>query len=131
MLGYQPRVFSISAHGDTYSFKGSEVLIANGGILKNLLLKVIPHTTSKAGHMDVIVVRARGLSDYLRILWYLILNKKTSESRVERLHIKDTVTIDCNNELPVQADGDIIGKTPVTVTFEPSAIPIIVPKQTI
>jgi YegS/Rv2252/BmrU family lipid kinase len=129
-FGYKSRRFTIVADGSTYFFSGAEVLIANGGILKNLLSKVIPDdATSTDGMLDVIVVRARKLSDYLKIIWYLILNKRTSESRVNRLQVKDRVTVFSSSPLPVQGDGEIIGETPVTVRFRPKTLSIIVPKS--
>lgn len=128
LIGYQPRRFTIHADDIIYSAKGSEVLIANGGILKNLLVKVIPEKASVQDRsLDVIVVRASSLSDYAKILWYLLLNKKTKESQVDKIAVKKQVTVESHTALPVQADGEIIGKTPVTVYFKPSAIRIIIP----
>lgn len=130
MIGYQPRRFTIHADDVVYSARGSEVLIANGGILKNLLVKVVPEKASAGDKtLDVIIVRASSISDYAKILWYLIVNKKTKESQIDKMSVYSQVTVESNKVLPVQADGEIIGNTPVTVYFKPSAIRMLVPSS--
>lgn len=130
MLGFRPQYFTITVDGTAYQFRGSEVLIANGGILKNLLARVIPDASWRDRIMDIIVVKTRRFSDYLKIIWYLILNKKTHDSRVHKLNAKKTVTVDARKKVPVQGDGEDLGYTPVTVSLIPGAIPIItVPKK--
>ena len=42
----------------------------------------------------------------------------------------EEVEIRCREKLPVQGDGDIIGRLPVTVKIYPKAIQIVTPVQT-
>lgn len=125
MIGFRPQYFTITADGKVYQFRGSEVLIANGGILKSLLSRVIPDTSWRDRIMDIIIVKTRKFSDYLKIIWYLILNRKTRDSRVHKLNAKKTVTVDARRKVPVQGDGEDLGYTPVTISLIPAAIPII------
>jgi diacylglycerol kinase family enzyme len=52
------------------------------------------------------------------------VNPKTHFIRVEK-----TVSIRSNVPLPVQADGDIIGTTPVDVVVLPGALTVLIPKK--
>jgi len=40
----------------------------------------------------------------------------------------EQITIHCEERLPLQADGDIIGETPITVRVVPSAATFVVPR---
>ena len=45
--------------------------------------------------------------------------------------MRESVTIEAvRQQLPVQADGEPIGQTPVTVQLVPSAVRVIVPART-
>ena len=42
----------------------------------------------------------------------------------------DEVEINCKEKLPVQGDGDLIGRLPITVKIRPKAIRIVTPVRT-
>ena len=66
--------------------------------------------------------------DYPRYIFGVIagwsVNPETHFIRVEK-----TVSIRSNVPLPVQADGDIIGTTPVDVAVLPGALTVLVPEK--
>jgi diacylglycerol kinase family enzyme len=42
---------------------------------------------------------------------------------------EETIQIDCESILPVQADGEVVGETPVTIHIIPNAIKVLLPTR--
>jgi diacylglycerol kinase family enzyme len=64
----------------------------------------------------------------LEVAWYLLLFQARYSTHVRCIRVERSVTIDADQPLPVQADGDLIGQTPVHVRLIPSAVQVIVPE---
>ena len=67
--------------------------------------------------------------DYLQLAWDLIRRPGKSASKMTHQEAKHTIRIEpVKNSQLVQADGEAIGNTPVTVTLEPKALRVVMPK---
>lgn len=120
--------FEVNVDGKVRRFGASEVLIANTnplGVEPNLAgVEIDPND----GRLDIFIVRAQGIRDYLGVLLFFIRGKKRDESeKLRYLEMHDTATIRCQPPLPIQADGEVIGNTPVEVRLVPDALHIIAP----
>ena len=67
LLGFQPRRFFLEADGRRTRHRASQVLVANGGILGQPPFRWGPGIRPDDGRLDVCVIRARTLLDYLRL----------------------------------------------------------------
>ncbi len=70
---------------------------------------------------------ARTLLDYLRLLWHALLGQHHRDPNVRYLTAVKKVAIATKHPLPVQADGEIIGETPLEIQVVPRAVRMVVP----
>ena len=127
LVGFEPRRFEIEADGRRSRPRASQVLIANGGILGQPPFRWGPDIRPDDGHVDLCVVRARNLRDYLGLAWHVAIGQHGRDPRVRYLPVERRVTIAAKRPMPVQGDGEIIGETPVTVEVVPEAVRVVVP----
>ena len=127
LVGYQPVRFTVVADGKRLRPRASQVLIANGGVLGMPPFSWGPHIRPNDGRIDVCIVSARTVLDYLGLVWHTILGQQRSDRNVRYLSARQTIAISADQPLPVQADGEIIGETPIQIEVVPNAIHVIVP----
>jgi YegS/Rv2252/BmrU family lipid kinase len=113
--------------GETYWFDSPEIAVANSGGVADMVMPHAIDITIDDGVLDVIVLKARGPLDY-PLLLYNALRRHVPSPSVRLLRAKRSVILRPDRPLPVQADGDIIGTSPVEVEVVPHAVKIIVPR---
>ncbi|HEU5089696.1 MAG TPA: diacylglycerol kinase family protein [Roseiflexaceae bacterium] len=129
LLGYQPRRFTVYADGERRRPRAAQVLIANGGALGVQSLRWGPNITPSDGQIDVCIIGARTLVDYLGLLWHTLIGQQRRNRNVRYMHAQRSIVVNADRPLPVQADGEIIGETPVQVTVVPAAVNVVVPQS--
>jgi diacylglycerol kinase family enzyme len=129
LLGFQPIGFELTLDGEHTYRRADEVAIANNGALGMPAFRWGPEITLDDGTLDVCFVDARNLLDYLSILWHAFWGQQRQERRMHCLQAQQRVTVQADKDLPVQADGDIIGRQSVEVEIAPHSLKIIVPMQ--
>lgn len=120
--------FELTVDGKAHRVAASEVMIANTNLLgmepKLAGVEIDPND----GRLDIFIVRAQGFRDYLTVLLSFIIRKKQEDiEKLRYLEMHETAQVRCLVPLPVQADGEVIGNTPVDVRLVPSALHIIAP----
>jgi YegS/Rv2252/BmrU family lipid kinase len=128
LLGYQPHRFSVTVDGEKWTVRASEVMIANSGALGDPSLRWSPQVELNDGQVDVLVVRARTALDYLRFMSAVVLGRQSEETAIRHLIAERHAVVDARPELPVQADGEFIGRPPVAVEVVPEAVEVVVPE---
>ncbi|SIO42995.1 lipid kinase, YegS/Rv2252/BmrU family [Singulisphaera sp. GP187] len=129
LLGFQPRRFLIESDGQSVRSRASQVVVANSGILGQPPFRWGPDIRPDDGRVDVCIVRARSFWNYVTLSWHVVLGQHKQDANVRYLTAQQHVVIATTKRpLPVQADGEIIGETPVTVTVVPHALHVIVPR---
>ena len=104
-----------------------QVLVANSGTLGSRPFRWGPDIRPDDGRLDVCVIRARTLLDFLTIGWHFVRGQHRRSPGVKYLAAFRSVTLASRKPRPVQADGEIVGETPVTVTVVPGAVRVVVP----
>jgi YegS/Rv2252/BmrU family lipid kinase len=128
LIGHQPRRFTIAVDGQRSRPRAAQVLIANGGVLGVSPLRWGLHIRPDDGQVDVCVISARTLFDYLRVGWHVVFGQHDRDPNIRYVSATRSITIDADRPLPAQADGEIIGQTPVQVRVVPDAVRLIVPR---
>ncbi|RUL88881.1 diacylglycerol/lipid kinase family protein [Tautonia sociabilis] len=131
LAGFQPRrfVIRIDDQGDL-RLRASQVLVANVGTLGQPPFRWGPDIRPDDGELAVCVLRARSAFDYLRLTINLLRGAQRSDPSIRYFKARKNVRIALarsSSPLPVQADGEIIGQTPVVVELIPQAVRVIVP----
>ncbi|HEX9373702.1 MAG TPA: diacylglycerol kinase family protein [Roseiflexaceae bacterium] len=127
LVGFQPERFTIAVDGARTRPRALQVLIANGGVLGMPPFRWGPHIRPDDGRIDVCVVSARTALDYFGLLWHTLTGQQRRDRNVRYLAARQSIAIGADKPLPVQADGEIIGETPIQIQVVPSAVQIIVP----
>jgi len=129
LLGYQPRRFTVTVDGREREIRASEVMVANSAAVGNPDVRLGSDVHLDDGRLDVCIVRARNLLDYLRVVWAVLLRRQNESRNVHCIPVNETVRIDTRRALPVNADGEIIGDTPVEATLKRSVVKVVVPRD--
>jgi YegS/Rv2252/BmrU family lipid kinase len=128
LLRLRPRHFKLTVDEHQIQVRASEILVANGTFLLEPPFPYGPPEGFNDQQLNAYILTARTLADYLRLLWGLLRPTAKRETALHTLPIRTSITIDVlHGSQPVQADGESIGHTPITVELLPSAVRLIVP----
>jgi YegS/Rv2252/BmrU family lipid kinase len=130
LFGFQPRNFKLQVDGQHYRFRASELAVLNAGILGGSPFRWGPNIHLNDGDLNVAIVRIRTFFDFFRLGWDVLRDRQKQDPNVRYLKVKHQVGVDSDRPLLVQADGEVIGQTPVRVKLVASALAVIVPKTT-
>jgi YegS/Rv2252/BmrU family lipid kinase len=119
--------FKVTVDGQTRWVRASLIMVANAGTVGITPFRWGTNIRPDDGQIDVCIFRAKTLTDYLKIIWYALLNKHRQDDNISYLTATDQVEIVAHKPLPIRGDGEIIGQTPVQVQVVPQAVRVIVP----
>jgi diacylglycerol kinase family enzyme len=129
LFGYQPHRFTINIDGRTRVVRASEVAVLNSGALGDPSIRWSPKVALDDGRMDVCIIRAKNVADYLGVAVSVVLRRHGDEPAIRHILAEERVVVDAEPELPVQADGEFLGKPPVEVRVVPGAVRVVVPEE--
>lgn len=119
---------TIVVDGVSHQVEASSVLVANFGTVLGELLCFGDEIGHQDGVLDVCIYSPRKYSDALRIFWRMMRGGLGCDRDVRILRGR-TIRIETDPPRPMQADGDLIGHTPVDVTVTPNAVRVLVPRS--
>ena len=128
VLQAKPQRLEIDIDGVANTYDATDVLISNCGTLARVLHPNCPTILADDGLVDVCIVCMKEAIEYP---WYYFLRSLFPQHVnriVHELSARRNVTIRSETPMSVQADGDIIGTTPVAVDVRPNALSVIVPR---
>lgn len=128
LLKFRRPRFDLVVDGKLNRIRASEILIANGSALMPPL-QWGPHIRPDDGKLDICIVRATALIGYPGLMLSILLGRQRQNPDVSYMSAERSVSISANRTLPVQADGEFIGETPVDVHVAPGAVHVIVPTK--
>lgn len=123
---HQPARFTLVIDGDRQDIEAPLVLIANGGSIITPRFRLMPDLRTDDGMLDVLIFSTTTAGSVAKILGSML---------TRRLHLSpyvihrtgQTVVLQSEPPLPVQLDGDVAARTPVTFEVLPAALRVIVP----
>jgi YegS/Rv2252/BmrU family lipid kinase len=120
--------YTLTLDGQPRSIRAAEVMISNTTLLEKPPFVFGPLETLDDSQLEVYVVTAHTLGDYMRLVWDLFRRPGKSAAKLSHLAATQSIRIEANRSHLVQADGEVIGHTPVEVRLIPKAIHVIRPK---
>jgi len=130
LAGFQARRYELEVDGLPISARASDVLVVNGSTPVASLRRTGPSLQLDDGMLGVYVIRARTLLDYLASVWVMLWRLEGRDRRVRVYDARATVKLDASPTAVLQADGDALGETPVTIKLVRQALNVIVPPPT-
>jgi diacylglycerol kinase (ATP) len=128
MFTFRNRYLAVAIDGKTRAYRAAEVTISNCDILSKILYPKGPDVSIDDGHLDVWILSSKTLLDYPRYLFQMI-TRRPAKNLSHFINSEKSVSIKSRVPLPVQADGDIIGTTPVKVEVLPGALTVLVAEK--
>jgi YegS/Rv2252/BmrU family lipid kinase len=127
LVGLKRRSYQVQVDDQVSMIRASEVLVVNSSFIG---IHSFPKTLAfrpDDGMLDVVIVRARTLIDLATLLIGVLLGRKAPSSKFLSYKAYDKIVIHADRRLTVQADGEVIGQTPLEVKILPGALRVIVP----
>jgi diacylglycerol kinase (ATP) len=118
----------VTVDGETIERDATAVMVANFGSVLNDLMILGPNIRQDDGMLDLCVFSPRTAWDAVRIAWKLLHKDFRSDPRM----LYRAGRHFCIETLPprvAQADGELLGPTPLEVTVEPLAAHLLVPAR--
>jgi diacylglycerol kinase (ATP) len=96
-------------------------LVVNMGSLFGGLLELAPDARADDGWLDMVLVRAGSIRERLAAALRLLVGRGGRSDSLLCLRGRH-VWLDTSQPRPVQADGELVGVTPLTVTLEAGTV---------
>ena len=120
---------TITVDGTVHVVDASSVLVANFGTVLGGLLCFGEEIGHRDGVLDVCVYSPGSYFEALRIFWRMVRGGVSRDCRVRIIRGRE-VRIETDPPRPMQADGELLGLTPVVIRVEPNAVRVLVPHAT-
>lgn len=117
-------VFQLEIDGVRKEVAALELFIANIGALLAPQY-TLADSSPDDGKFEVCAVHNGGLEQVPNALLDIFLRKR--KRHIDCIATAQNIMVSCEGRLPVQADGDLIGSTPVTISIVPCAATFVVP----
>jgi YegS/Rv2252/BmrU family lipid kinase len=128
VLKFRSHLFDVKIDGKPARFRASELMVANSASLGLKVLQLDPSIRMDDGKLNVCRIYAKTLGEYLKLAISMLRGDQKHNWNVLCMEATKEVEIHCKEKLPVQGDGDIIGRLPITVKIYPKAVHIVTPK---
>lgn len=127
VLNAKPQRFEVTIDEQSYIFQATDISIYNCGMLARTLNPGATNVHPNDGHADASIFCMKTPFEYP---WYYLLKLFAPRHENKIMHeipVHHAIAIQSEQPTVVQADGDIIGHTPVVIKIIPSAVEIILP----
>jgi diacylglycerol kinase (ATP) len=121
------RHITVEIDGNSVLYRAVEVAVFNSGMLAKTLYPMGPDVCIDDGHLDVWIVSVQTILDYPVYLFSMIKGRP-SKHLSHFISANVCIKVKSSIPLPVQADGDIIGVTPLEIAVLPGAVTVFVPQ---
>jgi diacylglycerol kinase (ATP) len=119
--------FKLEIDGKTKTVRASEVYVSNSRMVGIKPFNLGPDVQPDDGVVSVCVMRALTVWDYLQVAIQLAFGRPRKKE-IECDLARQTVKVSAGRQIPVQADGEVVGSTPVEVEVVPAAVWVVVPR---
>jgi diacylglycerol kinase family enzyme len=126
VLSCRRRRLVVEVDGESFPYRALDVAIMNGGLLSAQLYPRGPKIRIDDGSLGVWILRMKTPADCARY-FFSVFTGRRRHPLAKFLRAKRSVRIRSSAPLPVQADGDIIGSTPIEVGVLPGALAVWAP----
>ena len=121
--------YTVTTENRQFKAKGVAVIVSNAASFLGPCLPLTPEASPHDGLLDVCIIQSNSNHDYFSTIMEIMLNNQFENKidhqviRFRTRHLK----IQASKHMKVQADGNIIGTTPVAIDLIPNRLQIIVP----
>jgi diacylglycerol kinase (ATP) len=118
----------LTVDGVTEQHVATSILVANFGSLLSNRITIGPTIHADDGTLDVCLLAPRSIMDGVRIMWRM-LTRNFSDHPTMIYRRGANIRIETDPPCQAQADGELIGLTPLDISVEPMSVKILVPDK--
>ena len=127
LLEFRAYHFEVKIDGKITKFRAAELMVANTSILGIKALQLDPGIRMDDGKLNVCRIYANNITDYIKLGISMFRGDQKRNWNVLCIEALQEVEIRCQESLPAQGDGELIGQLPITVKIRPKAIQVVTP----
>ena len=127
LLEFRSHTFEVKIDGKPVKFRASDLMVSNSSILGLKILRLDPSIRMDDGKLNVCRIYANTIGEYLRLAISMFRGDQKHNWSIFCMEALQEVEISCKDKLPVQGDGELIGKLPIKVKIHPKAVQIVTP----
>ena len=127
VFGFEMKKYIIEADGRLYRGKAAEIFVANYGVVGLNLIESSLNIHPDDGKVDLLILKTRTIADLPSVFWNAFIRRKKRVPKFQQISAVSKVAIKTFPPMPVQADGEILGDTPISITVLPRSVKVIVP----
>ena len=118
----------VTVDGVVHERTASAVMVVNFGAVLNDLITLGPGIRADDGLLDLCIFSPASFPDSVAVMWRLLRRDFRSDARV--LYVPGrSIRVETVPPRTAQADGEIIGTTPLDITVAPLAALVLVPRD--
>lgn len=125
--GHRSRQFKLTIDGSPQRVRAFQLLLANASTLGTRPFVWGPDIDPTDGIADLCVFEVEWGKELFSLAWHVLTGRHEESPHTQFLPVHQSLKIECNRTLPVQGDGELIGRTPVLLTVVPEAVSVVVP----
>jgi diacylglycerol kinase family enzyme len=130
LVGLGPRRLTLLIDDQTLQPRSTQIVLANCGLTHVPGFRWAPNARADDGLIDVCILHPRTLGGYLGIAWARLTGRRGRLPWGLDVHTARRlvgIATDPARPVPVQADGEIVARTPVEVRIVRHVLPVLVP----
>lgn len=127
LFGLQEQKFYLEIDGTRKTVRALEVMVVNSSLIGMGEIPTSLQIFPDDGRLEVCVIGAKTGWDLLLVIGNILLRQPSSAPNFSYYYAQKLVQIRTKNPTIVQADGEVIGHSPLDVKLIPNAIKLILP----
>lgn len=125
LLGLELQKFQLSFDGHELTVMATEILISNSRSICVESLKWSEDVAIDDGILNIFVIRAANIFDLVKLIFSIFTKKEKYNPEIKSFQFSDYCRIETAEPMPIQADGDCVGVTPMEVHVVPNSLKLI------
>ncbi|MEZ5584298.1 MAG: hypothetical protein R3F37_17495 [Candidatus Competibacteraceae bacterium] len=121
--------FAIELDGKAIATRAAFIMVANVGTVGAGTLRWGPNIKPDDGHIDVCIVHAQTLFDYLKMLWHVLRRRHREAEVVDYYQVAERLRIAPRKRVPMRGDGEALHRENLDIEVVAGAVKVIVPHQ--
>jgi diacylglycerol kinase (ATP) len=126
---FQLHRYTVTIDGQRRRIRAAEILISTTTLLEKPPYVFGPPETLNDGQLEVYLITARTLIDYLQLVWNVFRHPGQPSTKLRHWIARQSIRIEADRSPQlVQGDGEVIGHTPLEIALAPRVLRVVVPK---
>jgi YegS/Rv2252/BmrU family lipid kinase len=125
-LRFRRRRFTLEIDGKVIHEHAWQIMVANVGSVGAPPFTWGPRIDPSDGVLDLCIVDVQGIRGFGKVFWRALTNRHRQDRNTRFYRVRDHVVVDSKRPVLAQGDGEIIGRTPMTLRAAPALVRVLV-----